>query len=68
MDQEEKDMQNKIANLDLEIRQFNSKLLDNQVQLILLDLQKNMVAAYPEIIDVDSYARKIVAHCREHIQ
>lgn len=58
-----------IENAQLKIRQLKSQLLDNEVDEILLKLAlaAAMAAFKGEAVDTMPYARKIVAHCREHL-
>lgn len=49
------------------LRQLKAHVLDNDVSIMLLDLQIAMRKAYPDIVDVDPVARKIVAYLREHM-
>lgn len=69
MDSEEKEIQNKIANEDLKIRQFKSKILDNQVSIMLIKFAKETITLSLEgkTVDTDRWARKLVAHVREQI-
>jgi hypothetical protein len=55
------------AAAELQIRQLTSKMLDNSISLILLDMEMDIRNAYPGTINVDPYARKIVAYLREHM-
>ena len=55
------------ADMKMQLRQLQSKMLDNGVSIILYDLQIAARKAYPDTIEVDSYARKIVAYLREHM-
>jgi hypothetical protein len=69
VDSEEKEIQNKIANEDLKIRQFKSKILDNQVSIMLIKFAKETITLSLEgkTVDTDRWARKLVAHVREQI-
>jgi len=60
-------MDNIQADLEMQLRQLNGKFLDSGVSIILLDLQIAARKSYPETVDVDPYARKIVAYLREHM-
>jgi hypothetical protein len=56
-----------IAAAELQLKQLTAKCLDNGVALILLDMEIDARKAYPGTVDVDPYARKIVAYLREHM-
>jgi hypothetical protein len=50
----------------IELRKIERELLNSQVATLLLKMSKEIIVSgvFP---DVDLYARKIVAHCREQI-
>ena len=50
-----------------QIRQLNAQLLDGQVGIMLLDFELAVRNAFPNTVDVNPTARKIVAYLREHI-
>jgi hypothetical protein len=54
----------------LEIKQLERKILDNEVSIMLIKLVQEAIDAslQGKTIDTDLIARKIVAHCREQIQ
>lgn len=60
-------MDNELANIQMELRKLNGQILDNGVNSILLDLQLAIRKAYPDTIDSEPYARRIVAYLREHL-
>jgi hypothetical protein len=55
------------AAAEMQIRQLMRKMLDNGVSIELLDLQSAIRKAYPGTVNVDPYARRIVAYVREHL-
>jgi hypothetical protein len=54
----------------LEIKQLQRKILDNEVSIMLIKLVQEAIdnSLQGKTVDTDSYARKIIAHCREQIQ
>jgi hypothetical protein len=54
----------------LEIRQLERKILDNEVSIMLIKLCQEAIGHSLEgtIVDTDKWARKLVAHVREQIQ
>jgi hypothetical protein len=60
-------MDNTQADLEMQLRQLQNKLLDNGVSIILYDLQIAARKAYPDTVEVDPFARRIVAYLREHM-
>ena len=56
-----------VAAAEFQLRQLTAKFLDNGVALILLDMQIDARKAHPDTVDVNPYARKIVAYLREHM-
>jgi hypothetical protein len=60
-------MDNTQADMEMQLRQLQNKVLDNGVSIILYDLEIAIRKAYPGTVDVDPYARKIVAYLREHM-
>lgn len=66
MDDQE-NMAEKIAATEHQLRQMKANMIDSQVGIMLLDLQIAMRKAYPDTVDVNPTARKIVAYLREHM-
>jgi hypothetical protein len=60
-------MDEKQAELEMQLRQLGGKVLDGKVEIMLLDLEMEVRKAYPNIVDVKPHARKIVAYLREHL-
>jgi hypothetical protein len=54
----------------LEIRQLERKILDNEVSIMLIKLCEEAIdnSLQGKTVDTDRWARKIVAHIREQIQ
>ncbi len=66
MDNQE-NMAEKIAAAEHQLRQLKANMIDGHIAVILLDLQIAIRKAYPDTVDVNPVARKIVAYLREHV-
>lgn len=61
------DIKKQISEAEHQLRQLKANQLDGHVAILLLDMQIAMRAAYPDVVDVNPTARKIVAYLREHM-
>lgn len=54
----------------LEINKLERKILDNEVSIMLIKLVQEAInlSFQGKTVNTDSWARRIVAHCREQIQ
>lgn len=54
----------------LEIKQLERKILDNEVSIMLIKLCQEAIgnSLQGKTVDTDKWARRIVGHCREQIQ
>lgn len=61
------DYKEKISEAEHQLRQLKASMLNNTVKVMLLDLEIAVRKAYPDTVDVEPTARKIVAYLREHM-